>query len=840
MGRVYKVKDKLFLLLSKRRRPGGLGRSSPQLSPVLRRLNDAVHRGTLIGIIVFLLTLGLSPERIYAQEPWPPFRFDLTPLYENGKITYHIVLRSQVDGQISDLLIKIPLPEGTRYLKSSAPAAVNMEFDGREVTVFTAALDEELEETSFTVEVTDPTMTVFTTQAWLTWKGEHQGDYLAEAVSIDITRQPLNWTRPPRSRLQLGLRAIVADDVITYTLYPKAIDQRRRMWDVNINVPLPEGTTFLAADAPPPFTASFDGQEISFFSLELAHQVEVGPLAFQVSTAGVTDPVVATDVWAAWKNAGSRVGLTIPAQEQFVTNEFVVQPRAPQTAVFDMIGDVPFSNYDLTRIALQESGSTLGVIFNTAGDVGPVGQPIRYSLFIDSDCNSETGQWREGRGGEYRVRYDHQSGRSTLSAWDVAQEEWLQVTRLNSSVDGETIMISVPRDLIGTDQPFCWVGQAVNRTEVFHPDPPSDWVPHEEYLSLAQYEFKTPFISSPSPLPAPAPVSPTATTTGIRGKLAVPLSNEQGFYDVHIFSLPDGQELAKISNARQPNFGADGQRLLINHESNDVEIFEHKADGRIVVHVLKYRGLLETISEYSLADGTEKQVSDTANDFHPFYDPSGRRAVYANSELTVGPDDAQPSYIFVQCSLLPPHQEVEPRCQDLLSSETPGPSEQPGTIWGNYPVWTRNNMIVYQGCDTRAETTVCGIYKIGARVTESFDEAAMPIQLSQDASDIPSDTKGDLIAFMSRREGNWEAYVMDLEGGDVRNLSNSPDSNDGLPTISPDGKWVAFVSDHNDRWAVWVVPVNGGPAQQLFKLPANTPWGDGHRTWTNERISWGP
>jgi Tol biopolymer transport system component len=105
---------------------------------------------------------------------------------------------------------------------------------------------------------------------------------------------------------------------------------------------------------------------------------------------------------------------------------------------------------------------------------------------------------------------------------------------------------------------------------------------------------------------------------------------------------------------------------------------------------------------------------------------------------------------------------------------------------------------------------------------------------------MPSDTKGNLIAFTSQHDGNWEAYIMDINGAGIRNLSNSPLSNDGLPTISPDGNAVAFVSDRDGQWAVWVVSVHGGPAQKLFDLPVEVPWGDRSRVWTNERISWGP
>jgi Tol biopolymer transport system component len=161
-------------------------------------------------------------------------------------------------------------------------------------------------------------------------------------------------------------------------------------------------------------------------------------------------------------------------------------------------------------------------------------------------------------------------------------------------------------------------------------------------------------------------------------------------------------------------------------------------------------------------------------------------------------------------------------------------------IEGAYPVWTASDLIAYQGCNNQNNATSCGIYLTSAQTTRDLNNKSGPIQLTQDASDIPADTTDNLIAFTTYRDGDWEAYVMNLDGSEIRNISNSRASNDGLPTISPDGNWIAFVSDRDDEWAVWVAPVSRGPAQKLFVLPVDAPWGDDGQTWLNERISWGP
>ncbi|MBE7472408.1 MAG: hypothetical protein DPW09_16445 [Anaerolineae bacterium] len=789
------------------------------------------HKVSLLAIITFLLALILNPEQVQAQ--WPPFRFNLTPVYESSKITYNITFTNRANWSMADVTITVPLPEGTRFLEANAQSNVEVTFNGQEITFFTAVVHESVKNASFVVEVTDPARNVFTTHAWIVWKGDQPGDYLTEDISFDKTQPPTSWAATSASRLALRVTAAVTAGIITYNIYPIKTDQLR-MWDVKINMPIPEGATFLSAETSASFVADFDGREVSYFTTELDNQTEPEPLILKVSTAGVSRSSVVTHAWASWKNVGRRTGRLIPAQEETRSGDIVAQPDIPQYVLSDRVGDVPFSEYDLTSIAIGTDSTGLKIMLYTAGDFGPVGKILVYSLYIDQDCRPDTGQERDGLGRDYLIRYRHDTGRANFNAWDMTQQSWtwLQPLQFSRSADEKQLIILIPNNLLANSHQFCWQATATYTDPTFTVNPPADVTALTRYEAVTNASTVTALIApsdtfalveSAEDDPNISPeesgnAGPAPSAAGMKGKLAVPLDNGYARYNVYIFSLPDGQEVWQIPNARQPNFRFDGQRLLINHEG----------------------GGIENVFEYNLLDGVEKQVGNWPEDSYPFYDSWGNRLVFGNAKLIIGANGNRQPFIFVQCGLMPPYQETEARCRDIPSLGVLVPAGQMGEIQGTHPVWTSNDMIAYKGCNTWAGSRLCGIYSVPSASTKGFSDGFIPRQLTQDTSDIPSDTKGNLIAFTSHRDGNWEAYVMDLNGDGVRNLSNSPDSDDGLPTISPDGDWVAFVSNRGGQWAIWAVPAAGGEAQKLFNLPTNTPWGTGDRDWVNERISWGP
>ena len=88
---------------------------------------------------------------------------------------------------------------------------------------------------------------------------------------------------------------------------------------------------------------------------------------------------------------------------------------------------------------------------------------------------------------------------------------------------------------------------------------------------------------------------------------------------------------------------------------------------------------------------------------------------------------------------------------------------------------------------------------------------------------------------MSNREGNWEIYVVNVDGSGLRRLTNNA-ANDGLPTWAPDGRAIAFVSDQEGGWAVWAMNPDGSGRRKLFAIG-----GGGLVTeWWRQQIGWAP
>jgi Tol biopolymer transport system component len=75
---------------------------------------------------------------------------------------------------------------------------------------------------------------------------------------------------------------------------------------------------------------------------------------------------------------------------------------------------------------------------------------------------------------------------------------------------------------------------------------------------------------------------------------------------------------------------------------------------------------------------------------------------------------------------------------------------------------------------------------------------------------------GRWLAFDSSDAGNPNIYVINVEGGPPRQLTNGPSGN-YMPSWSADGKQIYFKSDRSGSDQIWSVPPQGGPAIQITR-----------------------
>ena len=86
---------------------------------------------------------------------------------------------------------------------------------------------------------------------------------------------------------------------------------------------------------------------------------------------------------------------------------------------------------------------------------------------------------------------------------------------------------------------------------------------------------------------------------------------------------------------------------------------------------------------------------------------------------------------------------------------------------------------------------------------------------------------GGKIAFSSDRDGDVEMYVVDVDGANVRRLTNS-DGEDWFPAWSPDGEKIAFSSNRDGNFEIYSVDADGANTTRLTNNDAD----DGLPVWS--------
>jgi Tol biopolymer transport system component len=270
------------------------------------------------------------------------------------------------------------------------------------------------------------------------------------------------------------------------------------------------------------------------------------------------------------------------------------------------------------------------------------------------------------------------------------------------------------------------------------------------------------------------------------GTIAYPVFNGTS-YDIYMGDVESSETRFYRAQSSQPSFSPDGSRIVFHS-------WDSRSRGLITMDVNGANG-------YLVANFIEDQL--------PTWTADGSEIIF----LSRRSGDRKSQLIKVGST--------EERSEGTVIGE------------GEYPSVGPNNQMAFKGWSNTA---------FGLRLaTADMENVSSVTNVDQDTAPILS-PDGQKIAFMSRREENWDIYVVNIDGSDLQRLTEDP-AQDGLPAWSPDGNAVAFVSDRGGIWAIWVMTPDGKGQSQLFTMEGSA---DGFvgtdnfasRGWAEERISW--
>jgi TolB protein len=276
----------------------------------------------------------------------------------------------------------------------------------------------------------------------------------------------------------------------------------------------------------------------------------------------------------------------------------------------------------------------------------------------------------------------------------------------------------------------------------------------------------------------------------LQGIIAYPVFNGNS-YDIYYGDVASNQSRLYRGQASQPAFNADGSRIAFQ----------------------SWAGTSRGLVTASRAGGNEYLITNFLEDELPTWSPDGDKIMFFSRRV----GDRKSRLYQTEAD------------KEFLGNRASGVG-----LEGEHPSWGVNGQIVFKGWGNTAP---------GIRLVSSDFSDLQTVTLSENGFAPALSPIGTQVAFMARDEGNWDIYVINVDGSGLKRLTIDP-ARDGLPTWSPNGQAIAFASDRDDgQWAIYGINIDGTVQQKLLDMvgsPDGIVFNDRANSigWLEERISW--
>lgn len=274
-----------------------------------------------------------------------------------------------------------------------------------------------------------------------------------------------------------------------------------------------------------------------------------------------------------------------------------------------------------------------------------------------------------------------------------------------------------------------------------------------------------------------------------------------------------------IAAEEQQSWVESGQIIFSANKSGNWDLWKVQPDGRGLVQIT--RTLQSELSPSVSPNGQEIIYVDEKRTLHLMKkEEPGARALFMPPGIYAQPTwHPQGSEIMFAKYTVLPSDEGELWRMERLKNGLWGEPERMTTSppMRIYPSYAPDGSKV-ACCEFRRDPVFGVVEEIGIMDLETLEFRLITADMADSHHPVWS-PKGDAIAYVSDKNGNYDIWIFDLNDKTHRPVAMG-DSFDSEPAWSPDGREIVFVSSRTGNKEIWAVSVTGDQLRQVTRMEA--------------------